>query len=546
MKKNIFTDLLIAVSLSNLLFVFGRGSIAAEPFSAYHILANSNSLIFQNTFILSILLLALFFFVLIRIDRWRNKGNVSIAGKLAFTLVFLCVVQEIKVYLLTVPQVAAVQNWINNALPRFVYVCLILFLGAGVIFLEIKRRGLITNAAKHFILILSPFFAVTLYYYASEMRSFYKSLELQAEFSDKTRLPPVLPQNSSTNRIVWIIFDEFDYRIAFESEPDKYPELRAFKEKSVSATQALPPAHDTRESIPSYFTGKQVDKTDYIGSNDLQLYFKDGNTGTFKTSQFLINDLSRSNKRIGIIGTYHPYCRIFPEALTFCIDYTSANLIDDSQSSVSTTLYKYLSFIKLHINASVTYFPFKYRFFGETPVFALPRQIIPEELNIKSTKEAIAQSKQLVAHPDFDFLFLHLLFPHSPFFYDEKTKTFAGEGNYLKNISLADDTLGNLRQSMENADLWNNSTIVVSSDHSWRLDIRPINSTDAAYQATNGGKYDPRIPFLIKMKHQQTPFVINKPINTVVTAEMIVKISNGEINTPEELVKFLENHQYPQ
>ena len=120
MKKILLIDFLISLSLSNLLFVFGRGSISAMP-SGYHNYAEAN-IFLQHPFILSIFLLALLFFSLTQIDRYFNKGAVSIIGKSGFMIFVLAVLHEIRVYVFaSTSQIIAIQNWIGETFPRLIY-----------------------------------------------------------------------------------------------------------------------------------------------------------------------------------------------------------------------------------------------------------------------------------------------------------------------------------------------------------------------------------------------------------------------------------------
>ncbi len=61
-------------------------------------------------------------------------------------------------------------------------------------------------------------------------------------------------------RVVWVLFDEWDYRLTFEDRPPDLamPELAALAGESVVARHAYTTGSDTGESIPSLVTGQQI------------------------------------------------------------------------------------------------------------------------------------------------------------------------------------------------------------------------------------------------------------------------------------------------
>ena len=58
-------------------------------------------------------------------------------------------------------------------------------------------------------------------------------------------------------------------------------------------------------------------------------------------------------------------------------------------------------------------------------------------------------------------------YPHQPWMYNRVRGEYSwmGDGNYLANLSLADRTLGGLHREMESSGPWNNTHVLISSDH---------------------------------------------------------------------------------
>jgi arylsulfatase A-like enzyme len=165
----------------------------------------------------------------------------------------------------------------------------------------------------------------------------------------------------------------------------------------------------------------------------------------------------------------------------------------------------------------------------------------PEKISAAHSQR-LTELKDITADPNIDLVFFHLPIPHAPVQYNRFTKEFTPERqDYINNIALCDIILGEIRKSMEQANEWDNSTIIISSDHQWRINSWKEQSTSARLALTDGDRQltkeieDPRVPFFIKLKNQNEPITYDKPFNTVITRDLILTIIKGEISTPEEL-----------
>ena len=69
--------------------------------------------------------------------------------------------------------------------------------------------------------------------------------------------PPLLPVREGQPRVLWIIFDEMDYRVTFEKTAAgfQFPNFDRLRQESVSATSATAPADLTIMSMPSLILG---------------------------------------------------------------------------------------------------------------------------------------------------------------------------------------------------------------------------------------------------------------------------------------------------
>src|SRR5262249_7674711 len=87
-------------------------------------------------------------------------------------------------------------------------------------------------------------------------------------------------QDRSSKRILWILFDELDQRVAFDERPSSInlPELDRFKSESFISTNAYPPANYTAFSMPALISGRLVSSATPINPHDMMLKFDGAST----------------------------------------------------------------------------------------------------------------------------------------------------------------------------------------------------------------------------------------------------------------------------
>ena len=160
---------------------------------------------------------------------------------------------------------------------------------------------------------------------------------------------------------------------------------------------------------------------------------------------------------------------------------------------------------------------------------------------VKRHHTMVDDAKQIVANPNIELALIHMPFPHNPYLYDATSKEFGSGSTYFDNLILTDNFLGEIRQTMEKSNLWNESTVIVSSDHQWRINEYRDSLTQLEREITKETEH-PQIPFFIKLSGSQQPLVYEKPFNTVITANLILALMRGEISTTEETKNWLDTN----
>ena len=115
-----------------------------------------------------------------------------------------------------------------------------------------------------------------------------------------------------------------------------------------------------------------------------------------------------------------------------------------------------------------------------------------------------------------------------------------GDGNSLDNLEYADLTLARLREAMEDAGLWDQTTVIVTSDHPNRPAIwEGFGLWTEEERSLSRLRQKARVPCLIKPARRSTGLVFDKEFNTVALSSLSLKLARGEIQTFEEIAAFL-------
>ncbi len=157
------------------------------------------------------------------------------------------------------------------------------------------------------------------------------------------------------------------------------------------------------------------------------------------------------------------------------------------------------------------------------------------------------QARRLATDPSQGLVFIHWSFPHKPNIYDRTTQDFklGKKLSYLDNLALVDRTVGELRREMESAGVWEDTILLITSDHSLRgknpsAKFPHVSSEDAA---VIGSKPDPRVPFLLKLRGQRQAVTYEPAFNTVVTNDLLLALMRGELTSADNVVGWLEEHR---
>jgi len=496
----------VALSLANLCFL-PAWYILLNPghYSYYHWQNNPGYTEFI-ALAADILGLAIIFWlsvVLLRVfksPRWEKLGRWAFLAIL--TIPFTAIFHE-----------HAASTWLyKHKLLGGLSVVLLLLL----LWLIIRRTALIARIAYTGVLVLLPFVVVN---FSSALWLRWKHAPDAEKFLD--RAAPPMKQSKRGPHVLWILFDEMDQRATFEIRPQgvELPELDRLRGESVFSERAYPPAGVTLVSAPALITGRLVASATPVNPRELQLGFADHTDQDWGTVSTVFSAAREAGFKTALVGWYHPYCRVLGATLDFCKWEPTVFQGNPVRGEVNL-----LGSMSEWARNALYGIPFTFRILR-------PRYDRVKRLeHIDDYTSLLQSARGIWADPELSLTLLHFPVPHHPWIYDRQKQALSAESDstYFDNLVLVDQTLGELRRSLQDANMWESSILLVSSDHWWR-DAPTVN-----------GRRDHRVPFILKMPGQREGRVFSREFNTVITHDLLLAILKSEVSNADEALRWLE------
>ncbi len=474
--------IVIALSLANLCFYNVIFTLFYKKSFYVRYLPTTNSYL---ALIFSEIILALFFLLVWEIITRLNKPWVTKIAK-AFVFLLLLIILENAVKDMT---------FIDDKIFRLG------LLITAVLLICFKRT---TKASVTFIMITAPFILIV----------FSQSiLGAVTHWNHKDQSESVQSRfiaNSSTPRVLWLIFDEMDYQVAFNERPQdfKLPTFDRFRKQAIFAENAFPPSKKTDKSLPALIDGKLVSKSTVSNYEKLLITYQETNETVEWGSRPNIFSRAKNLKvNTALVGDYLPYSRLIGKDLTYCSWYSFYPEYISPVDKLSANIYTQLFF-----------------------VFAGPAKNSIQRK--RSFYNVFNDAKKLVADPAYGLVMIHFPIPHGPHFHKNHWWERSARG-YLNALELADESFYQLWQIMEDNGLWDNTTVIVSSDH-WLREHKKYFD----YKVN-----DFRIPFLLKFAGQKEAYTYQPGFNTFNTQDLILAILGNEIASPQAVINWLDKNK---
>jgi hypothetical protein len=337
------------------------------------------------------------------------------------------------------------------------------------------------------------------------------------------------PKTAGAPRVVWVIFDEWDQDLTFSERPSRIqlPEIDRLRADGFSATQAIAPNMFTDWSMPALTTGIALD--DIHPDGPAELMIRPRGSGTFlrwSQQDSVFREARKMGFNTAVVAWAIPYCRVLKNDLSGCWWWSGSN----QYNSVGTTL------PEMFVNRPRSLYENTYRSpFGQS---------LSTTRHIWVTENVVAKSLEVACDPGVGLALLHMPVPHPPYFYDAATgkngrasAPITGifhqtQEGYVDALALTDKIAGELRHSMEQAGVWDSTTVIFSADHPFRhrttLDGHPVSR---------------RVPYLVKMAGPRKQLSYGAPFSALLTRKLIQAILSGELSRPEEIPSWIDGRR---
>jgi hypothetical protein len=331
----------------------------------------------------------------------------------------------------------------------------------------------------------------------------------------------VSKQVTPHRRIVWLLFDEMsqdqlvDHRWPGLAMPN-FDRLRA---QSVTFSKVMPDGYYTEEVLPSLLLGQPVAAIKSSVAGELFVRHTQGAAWqAFNGNSTLFADAQRKHQTTGLVGTYNPYCRLLAQQVDSC--WTQLLLFDDHLSGQKSTLE--------NVAAPMVA--------AWRRTFHLPVEHTPT--NTEKFDAMMVAAQDLIRNEDIDFVFIHLPIPHPPGTYDRRTGRIVAGGSYFDNMALSDRTLGVLQAALAQTSSAAMTTLIVSSDHSWRVPLwRHAIGWTAEDEKASQGRFDSRPLLMVHLAGETAPLTMDRPFPALAEHDLMEKLFAEPLD-PDELVAW--------
>jgi len=327
---------------------------------------------------------------------------------------------------------------------------------------------------------------------------------LTARYADEPAAP-ALPTAHAGPRLVILLLDQLGQNPAFAQRAPgvELPALDRLRAEAVYATQALRAGSRTVNAVPAMLAGRGVDTAVHREARELMVKFAGEPAPVpWSTAPNLFTWARARGLNVGLVGWYHPYCRLFGDIVSRCAWRPHAEAVSRDRAGVAPRMAAQLR--------------------GLSPWDARARHIQDYGILLDLARAAVTDAT-------LDLVFVHLNVPHTPIVYDRRRGPGGGftlwngrRDGHADNIVLADRTLGELRRSMEAAGLWERTAVIVLADH------------------PAGGPRDVRlVPFLVRMPGG-VGAVADRHFPTARLALLAQDVLAGRVRTSAEVVRWID------
>jgi arylsulfatase A-like enzyme len=528
-------NLLVCFSVGNLCFLRRWYDLEhlKERSMDYYRTGPSDAALLLATLICAFLLTGVLWLAWLWVERSPTPGRLKFA-QCAFLLLLLYPLESVRRY------------WNEDTRPDVVTNTALLaveaILAAGVI-LALFGNVRIVRAARRMALLLTLLFPSLMIDFGWSRLG----AESASVYLPKPPAPMLPPHPGTPRRLVWLLFDEFDQRLAFDMRQPSVdlPELDRLRGESLVSNRVRQTASWTTLAVPSLLSGQIFARVELIDANTLRVY-PEGARGGLNWDD--LPNVFKHAREMGfnsaLVGWHHPYCRVLGESLVSCLDAPSGDatpaLVRET-SAAEEGVWKTVPFLfRLQLANCFDMF----RMDGVSTSEKLRDEYVQQRQQqqyFRIRDRAYAE----IADRQIDLLFIHFPTPHPFAIYDRQRRDFtlSSTTSYFDNLALVDRTVGEVRRALEQAGLWDQTSLLITSDHGLRPQLwrGRYNWSKELDRLTAGGMSE-TVPFIVKLAHQDHAVVYDKAFSNVVSGDLALAILSGQVSTAVEAATWLDEH----
>lgn len=527
-------NLLICFSLANLCFLRRWYDLEhlKERAMDYYRTAPPDPTLLEATLLDALLLTAVFWLAW----RWVEYDPTPVKLRLAqfgFLAAFMYPLESVRLYW---NQEGGRADLTSN----LVLLAMEAVLGVGAI-LALFGNTRVVGAARRVALALTLLFPALMIDFG--LNAF--SLEPAQAYAARPSLPLLPPRPGPAPRVVWILFDELDQRLVFDlREPQvALPEIDRLRAESVVANHATQTAGWTTQALPSLLSGVIFSAVKLEGADEMRVYPPDQPAGMdWRDAPNVFKKARAMGVNAALVGWHHPYCRVLGDSLADCMnvlsEFPTPALIRENAASVEGLWSTMRSLVELQILGVEEIFSN-----ASAPPTETVRDDYVQRWHQKQYFQIRDRAYADIADKRLDFVFLHFPVPHPFGLYDRRRGDFqlTRSLGYADNLALVDRTVGEIRRQLEQAGLWDSTSIVITSDHGLRPSLwrGHMGWTDEMERLT-GGRQSETVPVIVKLAGQSQGVVYDRPFSNVVCGDLSLAMLSGEIRTADDVVRWLD------
>lgn len=326
---------------------------------------------------------------------------------------------------------------------------------------------------------------------------------LAAAGSSRTQVDPAASGTvqQAPRRVVVLLLDEWDEEIAEREGFFERPELAALMRSSYRSTAMRPAGPSTLTSVPGMLRGRPFGKVDEGGVGYL---ISQAGERFDAADALLFRDMGRAGYPYGVVGFYHDYCRLAPDARRCIVE--PMRFFPGWWSALTRP-------IKTQENLQDPQSSFLQNW---------------RQTHARLHREALAA----VDDPTLQFTWLHLNVPHPPSVEDGPAADLLSD--YRRNLGVAARLLRDVRDRL--AAQPQPSALVVISDH-WLREKElwgPMYARQLGpAKALAGKSADQRVPLLVWLSdHAGAPLVDHQPHDATRLRHLVTELLHDRVRTP--------------